>query len=110
MTFAKTVLGKVLLATMTAGILAASSLPLAAQAGEVGDRVGLQQARINQGVRSGDLTRGEYARDEAHLSAINAQRRFDLARNGGHLSGAQKIRLNRELNRNSSRVYRTKHN
>lgn len=110
MAFIKSIFGKVLIATLTTGVLAASSLPLAARAGEVSNRVGDQQARINQGVRSGELTRGEHARDEAHLAAINAQRRIDLARNGGHLTGAEKARLNRELNRNSARIYNTKHN
>jgi len=110
MTFSKGILGKVLLAVLTSAVLAASSLPLTAQAGEVSDRVHDQQARINQGVRSGELTRGEYARDEGHLAAINAQRRFDLARNDGHLTGAEKVQLNRRLNRDSARIYRTKHN
>jgi hypothetical protein len=96
-----------------AGAIAAFALatfPLAASAGEVHNRVGNQQARINQGVRGGQLTQGEYDRDENHLDRINAQRRADLRANGGSLTGAEKGQLNRELNRNSDRIYFTKHN
>jgi len=98
---------------LTAGAVAALAvavLPAAASAGEVYNRVENQQARINQGVRSGSLTYGEYSRDEWHLQRINAQRRFDLRQNGGHLTPGEYNRLNRELNRNSNRIYFTKHN
>lgn len=110
MNFHKALIGKVLLATFASGILAASALPLAAQAAEVYNRLDNQQDRIAAGVRNGQLTPREYANDKVHLAAINAQRRHDLARNGGHLTAHQKIQLNRELNRNSARIYRTKHN
>jgi hypothetical protein len=105
----KALFGKVLIATLAGGILA-SSLPLAASAGEVANRVENQQARIAAGVHNGQLSPREYVNDEAHLRAINAQRRLDLARNGGHLTAYQKAQLNRELNNNSARIYRTKHN
>jgi hypothetical protein len=97
---------------LTAGALAAfavAAMPLAASAGEVHNRVNNQQARINQGVRSGQLTQGEYVRDQNHLDRINAQRRYDLRQNGGHLTPGERGQLNRELNRNSERVYFTKH-
>ncbi|MGH7661566.1 MAG: hypothetical protein ACRENA_11710 [Vulcanimicrobiaceae bacterium] len=110
MRFHKALAGKVLLATFASGILAASALPLAAQAGEVSNRVGDQQGRIAAGVHDHQLSRHEYVKDESHLAAINAQRRHDLARNGGYLRPGQKVQLNREFNRNSARIYRTKHN
>jgi hypothetical protein len=110
MTLPKALFGKVLLALLTSGVLAASTLPLAAQAGEVYNREHDQQARINQGVRNGSLTYGEYRSDENHLARINAQRRYDLRQDGGHLTGAQSHQLNRELNNNSERIYYTKHN
>ncbi|HTV73250.1 MAG TPA: hypothetical protein VME66_06075 [Candidatus Acidoferrales bacterium] len=93
-----------------AASFAALIAPLAASAGEVGNRVHDQQARIAQGVRSGQLTYGEYRRDESHLQAINAQRDRDLRHDGGHLTAGQQAQLNRELNRNSGRIYFTKHN
>jgi hypothetical protein len=103
-------IGKIIL---TAGAVAAfvvAALPSGAQAGEVGNRARVQQARINQGVRNGSLTYREYAHDESHLARINAQRRFDLYKNGGSLTPAERARLNGELNVNSGRIYYTKHN
>ena len=85
-------------------------LPVAASAGEVHNRVDRQQGRINQGVRSGQLTQREYVSDENHLDRINAQRNRDLRHDDGHLTAAQHNQLNRELNRNSERIYFTKHN
>jgi hypothetical protein len=103
--FSKTVLG--------AGALlafAVATLPLAASAGEVHNRVARQQGRINQGVADGQLTHREYNRDESRLDRINAQRDRDLAKNGGHLTGGEEVRLNHELNGNSRNIYFTKHN
>jgi hypothetical protein len=102
------ILTKTLATVAAVGAFAVAALP--ASAGQVWNRVENQQDRIQQGVRSGQLTRGEYSRDEAHLRAINAQRRADLRRNDGHLTPAEQARLNRELNRDSNRIYFTKHN
>jgi hypothetical protein len=90
--------------------LATLLAPLAASAGEIGNRVENQQDRIQQGVHDGQLTFGEYRNDERHLDVINTQRRYDLRRDDGHLTGAQRGQLNRELNNNSERIYFTKHN
>jgi hypothetical protein len=84
--------------------------PAAAQPGEVQQRFDEQQQRINNGVASGQLTRGEAAHDENHLAHDEAARNRDLAAHGGHLTGAERTRLNQRLNYNSARVYDTKHN
>lgn len=93
-----------------AALLAVVSAPLAANAGEVQNRINNQQARINQGVASGQLTAREYNSTESHLQRIEAQRRHDLRANGGRLTPAEYSRLNREENRNSRRIYFDKHN
>jgi hypothetical protein len=85
-------------------------IPLAARAGEVENRVHNEQTRINQGVRNGSMTYGEYHRTEGRLDQIQAQRNRDLRRDGGHLSAGQHAQLNHEENRLSSRVYFDKHN
>jgi hypothetical protein len=90
--------------------LVSATFPSTAQAGEVQNRLNHQQARINQGVRSGQLTQHEANRDQRHLNHIEANRNADLARNGGHLTAAEQHRLNGRLNNNSGRVYNTKHN
>lgn len=96
-------------ALIAAGALVAF-VPLAASAGEVENRVHDQQARINQGVHNGSLTRGEYDRTETRLDRIQAQRNRDVRRDDGHLTGHQYARLNREENGLSNRIYFDKHN
>ncbi|MGH7707066.1 MAG: hypothetical protein ACREM6_03930, partial [Vulcanimicrobiaceae bacterium] len=95
---------------MIAAVGASTLAPLAARAGEVGSRVENQHDRLAQGVRSGQLTRGEFARDQSRLHRVNAQRHADLRANGGHLTSGETAKLNRELNRNSNNIYFTKHN
>jgi hypothetical protein len=88
----------------------ALSQTAAAQPGEVQQRIDNQQQRIDQGVASGELTKGEAARDESHLAADQAARNRDLATHGGHLTPEERAHLNQRLNHNSARVYDTKHN
>jgi hypothetical protein len=73
-------------------------------------RIEQQRDRIQQGVRSGQLTFGEYMRDRARLAAIQRQRITDMRRNGGHLTNAERAQLQRKLNRDSWRIWFTKHN
>jgi hypothetical protein len=91
-----------LLLAVTAGGLRADSLAT--------DRQENQQDRINQGVNSGELTKGEAARDEAHHKAIGKEIRHDRKDNGGKLTGKEKRHINRQQNRESHRIHRTKHN
>lgn len=85
-------------------------VPLAASAGEVRNREARQQARIGQGLRSGQITAGGATHLETRESDINASRRADLAANGGHLTGAESRGLNRRENALSNRIYADKHN
>jgi hypothetical protein len=97
-----------------ASILAATALvaliPLAANAGEVENRIHNENARIGQGVRNGSLTYREYRGVDNLLDHIGAQRNRDLRRDGGRLTAAQYAHLNREENRLSDRIYFDKHN
>ena len=85
-------------------------LPLTSMAQEVRDREANQQARIAQGMRSGQVT----ARGATHLenreASINASRRADLAANGGHLTRGESKNLNRRENSVSRNIYADKHN
>jgi hypothetical protein len=94
-------------ALIAAGILA--FIPLAASAGEVQNRIGDQQARIDQGVRSGSLPYGQYHALDSRLDQVQAQRNRDLRADDGHLTGAQFARLNHEENNLSDRIYWDKH-
>jgi hypothetical protein len=93
-----------------ASVALIAMIPLAANAGEVENRVHDQQARINQGVRNGSLTYGEYHRTESRLDQIQAQRNRDLRANDGHLTGREDAHLNHEENNLSDRIYFDKHN
>ncbi len=97
-----------ILAAVLAAGLAAAAAPALAQ--PVNQRESNQQQRINQGVRSGQLTAGEAARDERHLGSIEGQAARERARNGGYLTRGQHARLEHRLNHDSRRIYRTKHN
>jgi hypothetical protein len=94
--------------TLAAGALVA--LSLSAQEGKVAERKENQQARIAQGVKSGQLTAGETANLEKKEIAINRETRADRAANGGKLTSAEKRQVNRQQNRVSRKIYAGKHN
>jgi len=67
-----------------------------------------QQARINQGVRSGELSNHEAARLErgqAHVDRAEARAGAD-----GHIGATGQARIQAKENRQSARVYNKKHN
>ena len=85
-------------------------LPLAAHAGPVRNREARQQARISQGIASGQITAGGAQHLETREGNINRSRERDLAANGGHLTGGERANLNRRENNVSRNIYRDKHN
>jgi hypothetical protein len=95
---------------LTSTLLAVFAAPLAANAGEVQNRINDQHGRINQGVRNGSLTYGEYNRLDRSENRIQAERNRDLRQNGGHLTPGEHQSLNRQENRQSRRIYFDKHN
>ena len=67
-----------------------------------------QERRINQGVRSGELTRNEARRLRADERKIRYDKRMAMA--DGRVTPAERRRLRREENRTSRAIYRAKHN
>jgi hypothetical protein len=67
-----------------------------------------QVRRINQGVKSNELTPREARTLRAHERDIRADER--VAKSDGKLTVAERRRLHREMNQNSRRIYRLKHN
>lgn len=67
-----------------------------------------QQARIEQGVKSGELTAGETKRLELQQAKITADKR--KAKADGVVTPAERAKLAREQNRASRKIYRLKHN
>lgn len=97
-----------ILSALIAAGLATASAPALAQ--NLNQREANQQQRINQGVRSGELTPREAARDERGLARVEGQVARERAMNGGHLTRRERMRAERRLNHESRRIYRTKHN
>jgi hypothetical protein len=87
-------------------VLGASAASIAGPRG-INTRERREQQRINQGIRSGELTRREAARLEAGLARVRINERF--ARSDGHISPRERVRLERELNRESRGIYHQKH-
>jgi hypothetical protein len=67
-----------------------------------------QQARIRQGVRSGELTRRETARLQAQQARIRVYEGF-ARRSGGEFTTQERVRIQRQLNRSSRHIFRQKH-
>ncbi|HLI33526.1 MAG TPA: hypothetical protein VKW70_00660 [Terriglobia bacterium] len=67
-----------------------------------------QQRRIRQGIKSGELTRGEARRLEAREGRLEANKLEDKAK--GPLTPKERAQLQRQANRDSRAIYRLKHN
>jgi hypothetical protein len=76
----------------------------------VNAREGNQQARIAQGVKSGQLTPGETSHLENKEARINNEVHNDRAANGGKLTSQEKAQVNRQQNNASKQIYNDKHN
>jgi len=88
-------------------VLGASAVSMAGPRG-INSREYREQRRINQGIRSGELTRREAERLEAGLARIRIDERYARL-SGGGISPRERARLERELNRESRAIYRQKH-
>jgi hypothetical protein len=76
----------------------------------IGQRKVDQQDRIGNGVRSGQLTKGETARLEHQEAGINREERGMRAQDNGHLTAKDRQVLHAQQNQESRRIYRDKHN
>lgn len=94
---------------VTLACAAAVLAPMSAQAGEVHNRQVRQEHRIAQGIEGGSLSPREAARLQTQEAQLNAQRQRDLREGAPGLNQRQVLRLNREENHLSRRIYHTKH-
>lgn len=67
-----------------------------------------QERRIDQGVKSGQLTPAEAGRLEAQQATIQQQE--ERMKSDGNLSASERRALARQQNRASRNIYRKKHN
>ena len=79
-------------------------------ANQVNNRQGNQQARINNGVRSGQMTPGEARNVENRDTSIHNQAQADRAANGGRLNGQERQQINQRQNNVSNAINRDNHN
>jgi hypothetical protein len=77
---------------------------------EVGARRNLQQQRIANGIRSGQMSPSEAAKTEGREQNINRQDAADRQANGGKLTPGEKRNINRQQNGASRQINREKHN
>lgn len=103
---------KVRTVILSAGMfLALGALPAFAQSSaEIQQRKDNQQERIANGVRSGQLTPGETRNLESKEAGLNREERNMRAQDNGHLTAADKAKLNRQQNHLSKDIYDKKHN
>jgi hypothetical protein len=69
-----------------------------------------QQDRIGQGVQSGQLTAGETKNLETKEAGLNKEERTMRSQDDGHLTAADRTKLNNQENRLSNQIYDDKHN
>jgi hypothetical protein len=93
-------------------LVAALAITSMAQAQErtpvINHRQHRQERRINQGVRSGELTRNETRHLRGDERRISEQKH--MAKAEGRMNYAERAHLRREENRTSRAIYRDKHN
>ena len=90
-----------------AALLTAIALPAMAGTPGIDAREQNQRERIAQGVRSGELTRPETRR--LVRGEVRLHRHERIAKSDGVVTGAERVRLQRNANRMSKRIYVQKH-
>jgi len=106
----KTLLTKIAVPVLFAAVLAAPMAARASTHNGVNARWRHQEKRIYGGVRTGQLTRGEYSSLQRREARVRRQEALDRRHDHGHLTGGQHRRLNHEQNVDSRLIYRDKHN
>ena len=97
---------RILLTALCAGFLTAS--PAVAKKPTVKNRQVVQQKRIGQGVRSGELTRAETRQLETNAARIHRSVVRDRV-DGGVFTPRERVEAQHKLNRQSRAIYRQKH-
>ena len=76
---------------------------------QLNKRVDNQRERINEGVKNGQLSKGQARQLRANDRAIKAQEHAEVKANGGHLTKAEQRQLNQEEDANSKLIHDEKH-
>ena len=82
--------------------------PIPARAGEIKERQKHQQERIDEGVKSGELTKKETLKLEAEQAKIQKKKRR-FKRNDGKIGPKERAKLEQEQDKASQHIYKEKH-
>jgi hypothetical protein len=82
--------------------------PILAQAGEVKERQKNQQGRIDEGVKSGELTKKETLKLEAEQAKIQKKKKR-YKRDDGKIGPKERAKLEQEQDKASKHIYKEKH-
>lgn len=93
-----------------AALIGLLALPVVANADTINQRLENQHSRIEQGIRSGELTYREQRNVESRDASIYRTEQRDRACDNGRLTGFERKQLNQQLNNDSRAIYRDKHN
>lgn len=103
-------IGTIILGSASLVLVVAAVAQTAPPPGTAGQRKANQQARIAQGVKSGQLTAHETGNLETRESSVNREEHNMRAADGGKLTAADRTALNNRQNRISNSIYKDKHN
>ena len=87
-----------------------STTSTSAQPPTIQDRKTNQQDRIANGVQSGELTPGETKNLETKEAGINQEEHNMRTADDGHLTAADRTKINNQQNHLSNQIYTDKHN
>jgi hypothetical protein len=76
---------------------------------EVNQRLENQQERIENGVKDGQISAKQEARDEKHDAKIAGELSADQAKHNGHITKAEQKKLNKQLNHNGKKIHKQRH-
>ncbi|MGH9748234.1 MAG: hypothetical protein ACRD59_19230 [Candidatus Acidiferrales bacterium] len=106
----KLILGGAALLALSAPAVFAQSATTDQQPQTIRQRKENQQDRIGQGVQSGQLTAGETKNLEKKEAGLNKEERTMRSEDDGHLTAADRSKLNNQQNHLSNQIYDDKHN
>jgi len=93
---------------VVAAVFLISIVPTHAQTPGVNGRQINQQKRIKHGMKTGEITHGEFAALKHQQREIHKMKR--RAKRDGHVGRYERARIHKAQNRSSRNVYRKKHN
>ena len=106
----RTLLMTLLGVTLTASAAVAQTTQAPPADPTINQRLENQKDRLQAGRQDDQLTKGEATKLRADDAAVRAQEKVYRKANDGKLTTGEKQQLNQELNQDSKKIYRARHN